>query len=55
MSPLHCAAINPNPKILAKLLSVCPEYALADIRGVKPIHYAAACNGSGPLEFLLGR
>ncbi|XP_022105519.1 tankyrase-like protein [Acanthaster planci] len=55
VTPIHCAAINPNPKILAKLLSLCPEYAIADSRGRKPIHYAAACEGSGPLELLLGR
>ncbi|XP_038075210.1 poly [ADP-ribose] polymerase tankyrase-like [Patiria miniata] len=55
VTPLHCAAINPNPKILAKLLLVCPEYAITDSKGRKPIHYAAACEGSGPLELLLSR
>ncbi|XP_066280586.1 poly [ADP-ribose] polymerase tankyrase-like isoform X1 [Branchiostoma lanceolatum] len=55
MTPLHCAAINPNPKYLQKLLAMCPEYGLTDKTGRKPIHYAAACEGSGPLEFLLSR
>ncbi|XP_019636541.1 PREDICTED: uncharacterized protein LOC109479112 [Branchiostoma belcheri] len=55
ITPLHCAAINPNPKYLQKLLAVCPEFGLTDRTGRKPIHYAAACEGSGPLEFLLSR
>ena len=53
--PIHCAAINPNPKILDKLLTTVPEMNLADSRGWKIIHYAAACSGSGPLECLLQR
>lgn len=53
--PIHCAAINPNPKMLEKLLSVVPELNLADYKGKKIIHYAAACTGSGPLELLLQR
>ncbi|XP_038073028.1 poly [ADP-ribose] polymerase tankyrase-like [Patiria miniata] len=53
ITPLHCAAINPNPKILAKLLSIVPNYFEPDDIGFLPIHYAAACEGSGPLELLL--
>ncbi|XP_033125958.1 poly [ADP-ribose] polymerase tankyrase-like [Anneissia japonica] len=55
ITPLHCAAINPNPKILAKLLDSLPEYSLPDKKNMKPIHYAAACEGSGPLELLLNK
>ncbi|XP_041468095.1 poly [ADP-ribose] polymerase tankyrase-like isoform X1 [Lytechinus variegatus] len=53
--PIHCAAINPNPKILEKLLNTVPELNLADTKGKKIIHYAAACTGSGPLELLIQR
>ncbi|XP_022096541.1 serine/threonine-protein phosphatase 6 regulatory ankyrin repeat subunit B-like [Acanthaster planci] len=55
ITPVHFAAINPNPKILEKLMSILPEYAIEDDYGLRPIHYAAACEGSGPLEFLLKR
>ncbi|XP_071963816.1 poly [ADP-ribose] polymerase tankyrase-like [Antedon mediterranea] len=54
-TPLHFAAVNPNPKILAKLLDSLPEYSLPDKTNRKPIHYAAACEGSGPLELLLNK
>ena len=53
--PLHCAAINPNTKYLQKLFAVVPDYQVKDCRGRKLIHYAAACEGSGPLKFLLTR
>lgn len=49
VSPIHCACINPNPDILEKLLSVKPEYSLPDEILRKPVHYAAACQGPGPL------
>ncbi|XP_038072455.1 poly [ADP-ribose] polymerase tankyrase-like isoform X2 [Patiria miniata] len=55
ITPLHCAAINPNPKILDKLLSIAPGPFVLDKVGFLPIHYAAACEGSGPLELLLKR
>lgn len=53
ITPLHCAAINPNESVLAKLLNVYPEYSMADKQGWRPIHYAAACKGTGPLQLLL--
>jgi len=55
ITPLHCAAINPNTKYLAKLLSILPEYSITDASSHRPIHYAAACEGTGPLEYLLNR
>jgi len=55
ITPLHCAAINPNPKYLMKLLSILPEYSITDASSHRPIHYAAACEGTGPLEYLLNR
>ena len=53
--PLHCAAINPNVKYLQKLFAVVPDYQVKDNKGRKLIHYAAACEGAGPLKFLLSR
>jgi len=29
------------------------DYNLKDLKGRKLVHYAAACQGSGPLEYLL--
>ena len=53
MTPLHCACINPNKKYLERLLSIEPDLNLEDKKGRKPIHYAACCQGTGPLEVLL--
>ncbi|XP_076308551.1 LOW QUALITY PROTEIN: poly [ADP-ribose] polymerase tankyrase-like [Tachypleus tridentatus] len=55
VTPLHCAAVNPNPKFLSSLLSVVPDYNLVDKGGWRPVHYAAACKSTGPLELLLSR
>ena len=55
ITPIHCAAINPNVKYLQKLLSVVPEYTIMDQKQRRPIHYAAACEGTAPLDFLLKR
>ncbi|XP_013787560.2 serine/threonine-protein phosphatase 6 regulatory ankyrin repeat subunit B-like, partial [Limulus polyphemus] len=55
VTPLHCAAVNPNPKYLSSLLSVVPDYNLVDKSGWRPVHYAAACKSTGPLELLLSR
>ena len=51
--PIHCAAINPNPDILKALLEIRPEYSIADEILRKPVHYAAACEGPGPLNLLI--
>ncbi|XP_078315747.1 poly [ADP-ribose] polymerase tankyrase-like isoform X2 [Crassostrea virginica] len=53
INPMHCACINPNAKYLEKLLSVEPDYTIEDKYGRKPIHFAAACQGTAPLELLL--
>lgn len=55
MTPLHCAAVNPNPKYLSQLLSVLPEYSIVDEKSRRLVHYAAACTGTGPLDFLMKR
>lgn len=53
MTPIHCAAINPNSKYLEQLLAACPEFNLEDGGKWRPIHYAAVCEGTEPLEYLL--
>ncbi|CAF3862176.1 unnamed protein product [Adineta steineri] len=55
ITPIHCAAINPNSKYLKQLLNVMPEYNILDKYERRPIHFAAACEGPEPLEFLLSK
>ncbi|EGR33749.1 WGR domain protein, partial [Ichthyophthirius multifiliis] len=53
ITPIFCAAINPNVEFLKKLLEISPEYSTPDDLMRKPIHYASACEGPGPLKYLL--
>jgi ankyrin repeat protein len=53
VTPLHFAAINPNQDVIEKLLAQNPEINVTDEDLWKPIHYASACTGSGPLKVLL--
>jgi len=53
ITPLHCAAINPNQEILEALLEVSRDYSLPDDKMRRLIHYAACCEGPGPLKVLL--
>eukprot|EP01022_Parablepharisma_sp_SALTPOND_P019717 TRINITY_DN340_c1_g1_i3.p1 TRINITY_DN340_c1_g1~~TRINITY_DN340_c1_g1_i3.p1 ORF type:complete len:1142 (+),score=140.74 TRINITY_DN340_c1_g1_i3:6355-9780(+) len=55
LTPLHAACINPNVKPLKKLLSINSRYDIADTDGYKLLHYAAACEGDGPLRYLLSK
>ncbi|GFT42008.1 poly polymerase tankyrase [Nephila pilipes] len=55
ITPLHCAAINPNPQYLTALLTSTPEYNIPDDGGWRPIHYASVCKSTGPLELLISR
>ncbi|CAF0960955.1 unnamed protein product [Adineta ricciae] len=55
ITPIHCAAINPNSKYLKQLLNAMPEYNILDRYDRRPIHFAAACESSEPLEFLLSK
>jgi len=55
ITPLHCAAVNPNPKYLAALLSVRPDYNVLDTGNWTLIHYAAVCCNDGNLKLLLSR
>ena len=53
VTPLHLSAINPNEDIIDKLLTQNPDFNVTDDDMWKPIHYASACTGSGPLKVLL--
>ncbi|XP_057309492.1 poly [ADP-ribose] polymerase tankyrase-like isoform X2 [Hydractinia symbiolongicarpus] len=53
--PLHCACINPNVEYMQQLFAVLPEYTIPDYQQRGPIHYAAACEGDGPMKYLLSR
>ncbi|GFR67750.1 poly [ADP-ribose] polymerase [Elysia marginata] len=55
ITPLHCAAVNPNVKYLTRLLSIEPDINLQTRSRARPIHFSAACEGTAPLEFLLKR
>lgn len=55
VTPLHCAAINPNPIYLTTLLNSRPDYSILDTQNWSIIHYAAVCTGTGPLQVLLAR
>ncbi|KAH9523486.1 hypothetical protein Btru_040138 [Bulinus truncatus] len=52
LSVFHCAAANKNSKYLEKLLSIQPEVHIADRKGNRPIHYAAACQSPDNLKVL---
>jgi len=53
ITPVHCASIHPNSDVLKTLLDSNDEYNIMDDDWRKPIHYAAACEGPGPLTYLL--
>ncbi|CAF2691907.1 unnamed protein product [Rotaria sp. Silwood2] len=55
ITPIHCAAINPNAKYIKQLLTIVPEYNIKDDYQRRPIHFAAACEGSEPLEYLISK
>jgi ankyrin repeat protein len=53
ITPIHAAAINPNPDFIKALVEASNEFNIQDDIMRKPIHYAAACRGPGPLEYLM--
>jgi ankyrin repeat protein len=55
ITPIHCAAINPNAEFLRILLEISNEFSIMDEFMRKPIHYAAVCVGTGPLELLISK
>lgn len=58
LTPIHCAAVNPRPTYLSQLLAATTGNVVLELRdadGRSPVHYAAACDGTAPLELLLSR
>ncbi|KAG4073918.1 hypothetical protein HA402_014123 [Bradysia odoriphaga] len=55
VTPLHCAAVNPNADYLNALLNSRPDYSILDTQNWSIMHYAAVCTGTGPLKLLLAR
>ena len=53
ITPVHLPCINPNEKILQKILDYGDELNFQDKKGLKPIFYTVACKSSGPLILLL--
>jgi len=53
LTPVSVACINPNEKVLKRLVELGGDWHFSDFHGVKPIHYASACEGIGPLKYLL--
>ena len=53
VTPLHFASINPNTAVLETLLKQNMELNVMDSILNKPIHFAACCVESGPLELLI--
>ncbi|RNA01264.1 poly(ADP-ribose) polymerase pme-5-like [Brachionus plicatilis] len=55
ITPIHCASINPNVKYLKTLLSITQDFDIQDKKQRRPVHYAAVCQDSTPLEYLITR
>uniref|UniRef100_A0A915B5E4 Poly [ADP-ribose] polymerase n=1 Tax=Parascaris univalens TaxID=6257 RepID=A0A915B5E4_PARUN len=53
ITPIHTAAINPNVAYLKALMAVEPNFNVPDTQNWYTIHYAAVCEGTGPLKLLL--
>ena len=53
VTPIHLACINPNEKILQKIIDNGGELNFPDKLGRRPISYAAVCKGPGPLKLLI--
>ncbi|KAF0720463.1 Aste57867_289 [Aphanomyces stellatus] len=53
--PLHLAAINPNPAHLEALLAEIDSASLSELdnAGWQAVHFAAVCEGPGPLKVLV--
>ncbi|VDM39831.1 unnamed protein product [Toxocara canis] len=55
ITPIHTAAINPNIAYLKALIAVEPNFNIPDAQNWFTIHYAAVCEGTGPLKLLLDK
>ncbi|CAD8087427.1 unnamed protein product [Paramecium primaurelia] len=53
ITPIHCAAINPNHSCLQKLVEITQEFNILDEIHRKPVHYAAVSQTNDCLKYLL--
>ncbi|GMR59913.1 hypothetical protein PMAYCL1PPCAC_30108, partial [Pristionchus mayeri] len=55
ITPIHTSAINPDASFLSALRDVDPVINVPDQNNWYTMHYAAVCEGDGPLKFLLSK
>src|SRR5687767_2589077 len=56
ITPMHFAALNPNTNYLKQLFEIAPEALQCDDdQQRKPVHFAAVCSSTAPLEFLASK
>ena len=53
ITPVHICCINPDARYLEKLVELGCDWNCLDLENKKPIHYAAACESEGPLNYLI--
>ena len=53
ITPVHICCINPDARYLEKLVELGCDWNCLDMENKKPIHYAAACESEGPLNYLI--
>ena len=55
LTPVHFSCINPNENFLIKLVENGGDIHFVDVNFKKAIHYAAGCEGTGPLKYLISQ
>lgn len=55
VTPMHTACLNPSTKALNEIYSACPDLHLSDSQQRKPVHFAAVCETTAPLKFLVSK
>ena len=53
ITPMHVVCINPDARFIERMVSLGGDWNCLDLSNRKPIHYAAACDGEGPLNYLI--
>ena len=53
ITPMHVVCINPDARFIERMVSLGGDWNCLDLSNRKPIHYAAACEGEGPLNYLI--
>ena len=53
MTPMHVVCINPDVSFIKKMVELGGDWNILDDLNRKPLHYAACCKESGPLNYLI--